>query len=177
VRRLLAIASVLLLAGCDQKMAEMPKRGPLDTSPLFADDAVARPEVPGTVAADADLDPVPQALPAALSLDLLQHGRERFDIFCSPCHARSGHGDGRVVQRGFPNPPDLHSAAIVALGDHQIYDVITHGYGVMFPYADRVPSADRWAIVAYIRALQYADHVPAADLTPGLRQRLAETNP
>jgi len=76
------------------------------------------------------------------------------------------------VQRGFPNPPDLHSAAIAALTDRQVFDVITNGYGVMFPYGGRVPAADRWAIVAYVRTLQYADHVPVAELTPVLRARL-----
>ena len=172
MRRALAILPLLVLAGCDQKMAEMPKRAPLDTSPLFADGAADRPEVPGTVAADADLAPQPAALPAALPLALLQHGQDRFNVFCSPCHAYDGHGNGRVVQRGFPNPPDLHSAAIAGLSDRQIFDVVTNGYGVMFPYGGRVAPADRWAIVAYVRALQYADHVPVADLTPALRARL-----
>jgi mono/diheme cytochrome c family protein len=111
-------------------------------------------------------------LPAALPLTLLQHGQDRFNVFCSPCHAYDGHGNGRVVQRGFPNPPDLHSAPIAALSDRQIFDTITNGYGVMFPYGGRVPPADRWAIVAYVRALQYADRVPVADLNPGLRTKL-----
>ena len=127
MRRALAILPLLVLAGCDQKMAEMPKCAPLDTSPLFADGAADRPEVPGTVAADADLAPQPAALPAALPLALLQHGQDRFNVFCSPCHAYDGHGNGRVVQRGFPNPPDLHSAAIGGLSDRQIFDVVTNG--------------------------------------------------
>ena len=170
--RALGLLAMLVLAGCDQKMADMPKRNPLDTSPMFSDGAADRLPVAGTVTADADLAPQPDALPAALPLSLLQHGQDRFNVFCSPCHAYDGHSNGRVVQRGFPNPPDLHSAAIVALSDRQIFDVITHGYGVMFPYNDRVPPADRWAIVAYIRALQYADKVPVAELTPELRAKL-----
>lgn len=170
--RILAMLALLpLLAACDQKMADAPKRNPLDTSPLFADGAAARPEIAGTVATDTPLTE-PTALPAALPLALMQHGRERFNIFCSPCHAYDGHGNGRVVQRGFPNPPDLHSDAIAGLNDRQIFDVITHGYGLMFPYGGRVPAADRWAIVAYIRALQYADRVPVAELTPELRAKL-----
>lgn len=172
MRRALAMLAILALAGCDQKMAEMPKRNPLDTSPLFADGAADRPPVAGTVATDADLAPQPAALPAVLPLALLQHGQDRFNVFCSPCHAYDGHGHGRVVQRGFPNPPDLHSPAIAALGDRRIFDVISNGYGIMFPYGGRVPPADRWAIVAYIRALQYGDRVPVADLTPELRARL-----
>lgn len=170
--RALVILPLLVLAGCDQKMAEMPKRTPLDTSPMFADDAADRPEVAGTVANDADLAPQPVALPAALPLGMLQHGQDRFNVFCSPCHAYDGHGNGRVVQRGFPNPPDLNSPAITALSDRQIFDTVTNGYGVMFPYGGRVSPADRWAIVAYVRALQYADHVPVADLTPALRAKL-----
>jgi mono/diheme cytochrome c family protein len=165
-------ALLTIVAGCEQKMANSPQRKPLDTSPLFADGAAARPELPGTVATDADLTQTPDALPAALPLALLQHGQDRFNVFCSPCHAYDGHGDGRVVQRGFPNPPDLHSPAIVALGDRQIFDVISNGYGVMFPYGGRVPASDRWAIVAYIRTLQYADKVPVADLPPDLIAKL-----
>jgi len=170
--RAVGLLALLLVAGCDQKMADMPKRNPLDPSPLFSDGAAGRPEIAGTVAADADLAPQPAALPAALPLALLQHGQDRFDVFCSPCHAYDGHGNGRVVQRGFPNPPDLHSAAITGLNDRTIFEVISNGYGVMFPYGGRVPPADRWAIVSYIRALQYADRVPVADLTPELRAKL-----
>jgi mono/diheme cytochrome c family protein len=166
---------LLTLAACDQKMADTAARKPLDPSPMFANGAAARPDIAGTVAVDTDLAPAAAALPAALPLAMLQRGRERFDVFCSPCHAYDGHGEGRVVQRGFPNPPDLHDAAIAALSDRQIFDVATNGYGVMFPYGGRVPAADRWAIVAYIRALQFADHVPAADLTADLRARLEAT--
>ena len=172
MNRALVLLALLALSGCDQKMAEMPTREALDTSPLFADGAADRPPVAGTVAADADLTPQPAALPAVLPLALLRHGQDRFNVFCSPCHAHDGHGDGRVVQRGFPNPPDLHSAAVSALSDRQIFDVITNGYGVMFPYGGRVPSADRWSIVAYVRALQYGDHVPVAELDTDLRARL-----
>ena len=170
--RLAGLVALLVVAGCDQKMADMPKRMPFDTSPMFSDGAAGRVPVDGTVASDEDVGPQPSALPAALPLGMLQHGRDRFNVFCSPCHAYDGHGNGRVVQRGFPNPPDLHSAAIVSLGDGQIFDVVTHGYGVMFPYGSRVPVADRWAIVSYIRALQYADKVPVAELSPELRAKL-----
>jgi mono/diheme cytochrome c family protein len=166
------LVALALLAGCSQKMTDMPRRDPLDTSPLFADGAADRPELEGTVATDTSIDAEPNALPAALPLGLLQHGQDRFNVFCSPCHAYDGHGNGRVVQRGFPNPPDLHSAAIVALGDRQIFDVISNGYGVMFPYGGRVPVADRWAIVSYVRALQFSDHVPVAELPADLKARL-----
>jgi hypothetical protein len=107
----------------------------------------------------------------------MQRGQQRFNIFCSPCHDYTGHGNGRVVQRGFPHPPDFHSARLIAAPDSHFFDVITHGYGAMFSYASRVPVADRWAIVAYIRALQYSEQVPAGDLTPDLKAKLAEAAP
>ena len=171
----LGICAVALLAGCEQKMANSPQLKALVPSPFFAIDSVSRPVLPCTVATDADTWSTPNARPASLLLSMLHHGRQQFEIFCAPCHAYDGHGHGRVVQRGFPNPPDLHSAAIVALSDRQIFDVITHGYGIMFPYGGRVPAPDRWAIVSYIRALQYADKVPAADLTPDLTAKLGAT--
>jgi mono/diheme cytochrome c family protein len=167
---LLVVIAAVVLAGCEQKMADMPKRDPLDPSPLFADGASARPQVPGTIAVD-EIDVASQQA-APRDLATLQHGQERYGIFCSPCHAYDGRGGGRVVQRGFPHPPDLHAPAIASLADRQIFDVITDGYGAMYPYGSRVPAVDRWAIVAYIRALQYADHVPATELTPSLRERL-----
>jgi mono/diheme cytochrome c family protein len=173
--RLIGCCALLLVSACEQKMANGPERKALDTSPLFSNGAAARPELPGTVATDADLAPIPAALPAALPLTMLQHGQDRFNVFCSPCHAYDAHGNGRVVQRGFPNPPDLHSAAIVALSDRQIFDTITNGYGIMFPYGGRIPPADRWAIVSYVRALQYADKVPVADLGPDLAAKLGAT--
>lgn len=174
MRRVLVIVGLALLtAGCQQRMADNPKRDPLSTSPLFADQASARPPVAGTVAQDDDTSGTATALPAALDLGLLQHGRERFEIFCTPCHGYAGHADGRVVQRGFPHPPDLHSPALISAPDSVIFDAITNGYGAMAPYRDRVPVADRWAIVAYVRALQYSGQVPVADLSDDLRQRLA----
>ncbi len=96
---------------------------------------------------------------------LLQRGRERFDIYCAPCHGRSGYGDGMVVRRGFPAPPSYHTDALRHAPDSHFYQVITHGYGVMYPYAARVSPRDRWAIVAYIRALQLSQHAPRDVLT------------
>jgi mono/diheme cytochrome c family protein len=89
-----------------------------------------------------------------MSLALVKRGQERFDIFCSVCHGYTGDGDGMVVQRGFPHPPSFHSPRLIAAPDQHFVDVITNGHGVMYSYADRVPVADRWAITAYIRALQ-----------------------
>jgi len=171
-----AFAAVLLLtsflAGCDQDMANQPRYDPLEESSQFSDGMSARTPVAGTVARDAAPSPVPQAIPVPVTIDLLQRGRERFDIFCAPCHGRSGDGSGVIVRHGFPAPPSYHRDALRQAPDRHLYDVITNGYGAMYAYAARVPPADRWAIVAYIRALQYSRNAPVAALPPELRTRL-----
>jgi mono/diheme cytochrome c family protein len=98
------------------------------------------------------------ASPVPTTMALLTRGRERFDIDCAPCHGRSGDGQGMVVQRGFPSPPSFHTDKLRLAPDSHVYQVITQGYGVMYPYGDRVAPADRWAIVAYVRALQLSQH-------------------
>lgn len=133
----------------------------------------------GQQIAQGSVDAQRYANPLPLTASLLRRGRERFDIYCAPCHGRSGDGQGMVVQRGFPAPPSFHTDKLRLAPDSHFYQVITHGYGVMYPYADRVAPADRWAIVAYVRALQLSQHAPrdalqmqdmrqldAADATP-----------
>jgi mono/diheme cytochrome c family protein len=107
-----------------------------------------------------------------LTLATLERGRQRFDIFCSPCHGRTGDGHGMVVQRGFPAPPSYHQDRLRTAPDSHFYDVITHGYGAMYSYAARVPPADRRAIVAYIRALQLSRYAPVGTLPGDLQARL-----
>lgn len=104
------------------------------------------------------------ANPLPVTRDLLARGRERFDIYCAPCHGRSGAGDGMIVRRGFPAPPSYHSERLRHAPDNHFYQVISDGYGVMYPYADRILPQDRWAIVAYIRALQLSQHAPRDQL-------------
>jgi mono/diheme cytochrome c family protein len=164
-----ALLAALLLGGCEQQMAEQPRVAPFEASPVFADGAGVRPPVPGTVPVDGG-PAVPE--PPTVDLALLERGRQRYDIYCAPCHDYTGHGAGRVVQRGFPQPPDFHAPPLLGASDRHIFDVITGGYGVMYSYASRVAPADRWAIVAYIRALQYRENVPAVDLTADLRDEL-----
>jgi mono/diheme cytochrome c family protein len=106
------------------------------------------------------------ANPLPVTMALLQRGRERFDIYCALCHGQSGNGDGMIVRRGFPAPPSYHTDRLRNAPDSHFYQVISDGYGVMYPYADRIDPHDRWAIVAYIRALQLSQHAPRDRLSP-----------
>jgi mono/diheme cytochrome c family protein len=124
--------------------------------------------------------PTPAAVrgnPRPITTALLARGRERFDIDCSPCHGRLGDGNGPVAMRGFPHPPTYHSDRLRAAPDTYFYDVIANGYGVMFPYRNRVAPQDRWAIIAYIRALQLSQHADAASLPDEDRRALARVSP
>jgi mono/diheme cytochrome c family protein len=117
------------------------------------------------------------ANPLPITPQLLHRGQQRFDIYCAPCHSRAGDGDGMIARRGFPHPPSYHTDALRNAPDSHFYDVITNGYGAMFPYADRVAPQDRWAIVAYIRALQLSQHAPASELDAQDLARLAPIRP
>jgi mono/diheme cytochrome c family protein len=140
-------------------MYEQPKYLPGAPSSLFFDGSSARTPPAGSVperSVDSEQPPT--------NLQLLERGRGRYNIYCAPCHGEGGHGDGMVVQRGFPAPPTYHSNALRKAPDSLLYDVITNGYGVMYPYADRLTPGDRWAIVAYIRALQLSQSAPRSRL-------------
>jgi len=108
--------------------------------------------------------------PPSLTLALLERGRDRFQIYCTPCHSELGDGNGMVVQRGFPNPPSYLEERLIKAPTQHFYDVMTHGYGAMYSFAGRLAPSDRWAIAAYIRALQLSQHAPAADLPPAQQQ-------
>ena len=125
----------------------------------------------GTAASPGYSNPLP------ITPKLLARGRQRFDIYCAPCHSRVGDGDGMIAERGFPHPPSYHTAALRNAPDSHFYQVITHGYGVMYPYADRIAPHDRWAIVAYIRALQLSQHAPRSELSAADLARLKAAVP
>lgn len=153
-----ARAFLLLLAlcmcGCDFSMTQQRKYKTYAPSRFWPDGASARPLPEGVVDLNAQsretaLSQVPPANAA-----LLARGRERFEIFCAPCHGLAGDGDGIIVKRGFPAPPSYHSDELVAAPAQKFVEAITKGHGVMYSYAARVEPADRWAIVAYVRALQ-----------------------
>ena len=116
-----------------------------------------------TIARDEPLYP---PSPPPVTMALLQRGQQRFNINCAPCHGRDGDGRGIIVQRGFPKPPSYNSEKLRKATNQHFYDVITHGYGVMYSYADRVEPADRWAITAYIRALQASASANLSDVPP-----------
>ena len=153
--KFLLLALLVLLAGCEKiarNMYDQPRYKPLAASTLFADGSSARPPVPGAVSTEPPSPRPPR------TLALLEHGRERYDIYCAPCHSPVGDGDGLVARRGFPHPPSYHQDRLRQAPDQHFYDVITNGYGAMASYAQRVSPADRWAIVEYIRALQLSQH-------------------
>jgi len=117
------------------------------------------------------------ANPLSITAALLARGRQRFDIYCAPCHGRAGDGQGMIVMRGFPAPPSYHTDKLRRAPDSHFYQVISDGYGVMYPYADRVAPRDRWAIVAYIRALQLSQHAPDNELDAQDLQQLSRSAP
>ena len=183
-----AIALVLAAAsGCRQDMHDQPKYIPLRYSSFFADARSERPLVPGTVARghldeDALLytgkgpDGKPSNLfPFPVTKDVIKRGQQRFDIYCTPCHDRTGYGLGMVVRRGYRHPPSYHTDQARALANGFIFDVITNGFGAMPDYAAQIPVRDRWAIVAYVRALQLSQHASVKDLTAEDRARLPQT--
>jgi mono/diheme cytochrome c family protein len=180
------LVALLLAAGCEKvarNMYDQPRYKPMHESALFADGSSARAPLPGTVAAasgalagtssgrlgaegearQAELEKAAR-IPFAVTLERLRHGRERFDIYCAPCHSVLGDGDGMVARRGFPPPPSYHIERLRRAPDRHFYDVMTNGYGVMFSYADRLSPEERWEIVAYIRALQLSQYAAEADL-------------
>jgi mono/diheme cytochrome c family protein len=165
------VALAGLLAACDQNMDAQPRYSEYSRAPLFRS-SVLRPPPANTVARD-DLDRERAArTKPALSAELLARGRERFGIFCSPCHGAGGDGTGIVVQRGMPRPTSYHDDRLRAAEDQYFFDVITNGHGAMYSYAARVPPVDRWAIVAYIRALQLSRHASLDDVPADERARL-----
>ena len=167
-----AALCLLLFSGCElrQAMYDQQKYEPLEASAFFPDGLSTRSPVPGTVARgqlhtdshlyqgriDGELAAI---LPLPLTEKLLERGQERFDIFCSPCHDRTGQGKGMIVQRGFKQPPSLHQTRLREVPVGYFFDVITNGFGVMYNYASRIPIRDRWAIAAYVRALQLSQNI------------------
>jgi len=181
-----AAAGLLLwCAGCRQDMHVQPRYNPFDPTDFFEDGQSARMPVAGTFPRG-DLTTGPEellytgkvngalaeAFPFPVTREVLDRGRERFDIYCTPCHGLSGDGDGMIVQRGFRRPPSLHIDRLRAAPAGHFFDAITNGFGVMYPYDYRVAPRDRWAIVAYIRALQLSRQASISDVPAAERRKL-----
>ena len=175
-----AIALSLGLAGCRQDMQDQPKVVPQRGSAFFADGRSARAQVAGTVARGQDqrgtylmtgmIDGKEgDALPFPATLQVLQRGQERFNIYCAPCHSRVGNGQGRIVERGYYQAADFQSERLRQAPLGHFFNVMTHGYGAMPDYHAELAPADRWAIVAYIRALQLSQEAKTADAAPGAK--------
>ena len=184
MKRLPAILALTCLAGaCRRDMQDQPRYRPFRTSAFFQDGRSARPLVAGTVARgqleeDDHLyrgrigEEFAATFPFPVTAEVLERGRERYDIFCAPCHGRVGDGDGMIVQRGYRRPTSFHDERLRSSPVGHFFDAITRGFGVMPSYASQIPVADRWAIVAYVRALQLSQNFPAAELPPAERARL-----
>jgi mono/diheme cytochrome c family protein len=175
---LLACAAVLSLAGCRLDMQVMPYYRPLAQSNFFADKRAARPIIEGTVArGELDADSYFQTgkigstdgdfMPFPVTAEVLSRGQQRFNIYCSPCHSEVGDGNGMIVQRGYQRPPSYHIDRLRKAPIGYFFDVITNGYGKMPDYAVQVQPRDRWAIAAYIRALQLSQGATQADVPAG----------
>src|SRR5216684_1878216 len=176
-----AVASLILGAGCEylrQDMANQPKNRPLSPSEFFGDGRSERPPVENTVARGSIADDelfVPKDsnnFPLTVDLKLLERGEERYKIFCSPCHGLQGDGNGMVAMRGMKQPPSYHQDRLRQAPNGYFYDNITNGFGQMLGYSAQIPPRDRWAIVAYIRALQLSRNAKIADLPAELREKL-----
>jgi len=178
------VLAVAAAAACRQDMHDQPKfRGYRGTS-FFPDKRSARPAIPDTVArgmlredarfytGKADGKPIAE-LPVPLTAELLSRGRERYDIFCSPCHDRTGSGLGMVVRRGYRRPNSFHTDRLRESPVGYFYDVMTVGFGAMSDYAAQIPPEDRWAIAAYIRALQLSQRAKLTDVPEEERATLA----
>jgi mono/diheme cytochrome c family protein len=179
------ISLVAMATGCRQDMHDQPKFKPLAANAFFDDQRSARPRVAGTVArghlpeddalhtgkvSGAAVD----VLPVPLTAELVRRGRERFETFCAPCHGRTGRGDGMVTQRGFKKPSSYHVDRLREMPAGYFFDVITNGFGAMSDYSAQISVEDRWAVVAYVRALQLSQNARLDDVPSDRRPALDE---
>jgi mono/diheme cytochrome c family protein len=177
---LLAVAG---LAACRQDMHDQPKYSALEQSSFFPDGSSARAPLPGTVPRgelrdDSALytgkenDESATTFPLPVDERLMARGQERFDVYCAPCHGRTGEGDGMIVQRGFSKPPSLLEPRLREAAPGHFFEVISNGFGAMPDHAAQIKPVDRWAIAAYIRALQLAGAATIDDVPQAERGRL-----
>jgi mono/diheme cytochrome c family protein len=181
-------AACVALAACRQDMHDAPRYEPLEEAPFFADGGASRVLVANTVPrghlrTDEHLytgrvgGELAAEFPMPVTSEVMARGRERFDVFCSPCHGRTGEGNGMVVQRGFRRPPSYYETRLLEAPVGYYFDVMTNGFGAMQDYASQVPVTDRWAIAAYIRALQFSRRATLDDVPADRRAELEAAAP
>ena len=179
-----AAAALLLSVGCRylrQDMANQPKNLPLSPSDFFEDGRSERPPVENTVARGSLADDglyVPKdsnAFPLSVNRGLLERGQSRYKIFCTPCHGLQGDGNGMISMRGMKHPPSFHQDRLRQAPNGYFFDNITNGFGAMYGYSAQIPPRDRWAIIAYVRALQLSRNARVADLPAELREKLNQS--
>ena len=181
----LGLAALASAAGCRPGLYDQARYEAYEASDFFPDGLSARPLVAGTVARGWDRDnehlydgrvngALASTFPFEVDRAVIDRGRDRFNIYCSPCHGGLGDGQGMIVQRGMPQPPSYHEQRLREIPVGHLYDVITRGFGAMYPYAHRIKPRDRWAVVAYIRALQRSQHAAVEDLPDAEHARLVE---
>jgi mono/diheme cytochrome c family protein len=183
-KRLAVVALALLtLAACRQKMANQPGYNPYEASDFFADGMSARPRIEGTVARGEISDnpfmdsgkingQLGNGFPMPVTPELVDRGESRFNIYCSECHGRLGDGNGMIPSRGYRRPPSFHIDRLRTVPTGHFFDVMTNGFGVMPSYRTMISTQDRWAIVAYIRALQLSQNATVADIPAAERAKL-----
>jgi mono/diheme cytochrome c family protein len=189
VRRTRSLVALSLLAlGCRQDMHDQPRYKPYAGSAFFGDGRSARPLLPGTVARGHLRDDehlytgrsgaaLAEELPFPVTEDVLRRGRERYEIFCTPCHGQTGGGDGMIVRRGYRRPASFHVDRLRGEPVGYLFDVMTRGFGAMPDYASQIEPKDRWAIAAYVRVLHLSQHAAAKDLPADLVQRIGAGAP
>jgi mono/diheme cytochrome c family protein len=185
-RNIVILTMLLLLSstGCRRDMFLQPSEKPLERSGFFLDNHMASRPLPAHTVARGHLDEdeafytgkigtnLVTTFPSPITRDVLERGQERFGIYCAPCHGRTGDGKGMIPQRGYPAPPSYHIDRLRSAPVGHFFDVITRGYGVMYPYGQRVEPEDRWAIAAYIRALQLSHDAKVPDVSDQDRAQL-----
>ncbi len=182
------LALLFLFAACRQEMADQPRYDPLESSTLFADGQSARPLVEGTVARGQLRDDeqffnggtdtaLATEFPLPVTLEVLHRGQERYNIYCTPCHDQLGSGNGMIVRRGYSRPPSFHTEILNKQPVGHLFRVITQGIGAMPSYRVQIAAQDRWAIIAYMKALQFSQNAKLDDVPAPQRDQLTGSQP
>jgi mono/diheme cytochrome c family protein len=183
---MLTTVTILAIAGCRQQMADQPYKRPLEPSNFFDDGMASRPVEPGTVAHtgreqndqqfNGKVDgKLVDTFPFEVTMEVLARGQERYEIFCSPCHDRLGTGQGMIVRRGFTPARSFHETRLREAPAGHFFEIMTQGFGPMPSYANQLSEHDRWAVIAYIRALQFSRNARLDQLPPEDRAKMKET--